>query len=74
MALHVLIALGVAAAWVLSLAAKPFGKCWACRGRRIRGRGRRCRACGGTGRRQRLGSRTVHRIRRQVVTHWRAPR
>jgi hypothetical protein len=77
MALHILIMFGVLVAWVLSLVVHPFGRCWLCRGRRVRiVRGRRkarqCWACKGAGRRQRPGSRTVHRIRRQVVTHWRA--
>jgi hypothetical protein len=72
-----LIVSGLAAAWVLSLLVHPFGKCIACRGRRVRVNGRRarrCRLCGGSGRRQRLGSRTVHRIRRQVAAHWRGQR
>ena len=67
----------LAAAWVLSLLVHPFGKCIACRGRRVRVKGRRasrCRLCGGAGRRQRTGSRTVHRIRRQVAAHWRGQR
>jgi hypothetical protein len=29
----ILIALAIAAAWVLSLYLKPFGKCWRCGGR-----------------------------------------
>jgi hypothetical protein len=72
-----LICFGVAIVWVLSLLVHPFGKCWLCRGGRIRrrgGRARRCLACRGHGRRQRLGSRTVHRVRRQVAAHWRGPR
>jgi hypothetical protein len=32
MAVHLLIALGVAAAWVLSLLVRPFGRCWLCGG------------------------------------------
>ena len=63
--------------WVLSLLARPFGRCWACRGRGVRvtgTRARKCWLCKGRGRRQRLGSRTVHRVRRQVETHWRDPR
>lgn len=77
MAVDILIALGAAAAWVLSLIVRPFGKCPLCRGRRVQQRGRRarrCRLCRGTGRRQRVGSRTVHRIRRQVAAHWRGSR
>jgi hypothetical protein len=73
-----LILFAAAAVWVLSLIFKPFGRCLPCRGRgNIRRKGSRrapkCRWCGGCGRRQRLGSRTVHRIRRQVAAHWRAP-
>ncbi len=67
----------LAAFWVLSLLVHPFGRCWLCRGGRVRVKGRkarRCRACNGVGRRQRLGSRTVHRIRRQVAAHWRGTR
>jgi hypothetical protein len=63
--------------WVLSLLVKAFGRCWACRGRGVRVKGRRarkCWLCKGRGRRQRLGSRTVHRARRQVTTHWRGAR
>ena len=75
----VLIISGLAAAWVLSLLVHPFGKCWLCRGMRVRvargrRRARRCRACKGAGRRQRIGSRAVHRIRRQVTAHWRGQR
>jgi hypothetical protein len=77
MAVHVLIAFGLAAAWVLSLLVHPFGRCWLCRGRRVLVHGRRARSCPlckGHGRRQRTGSRTVHRIRRQVAAHWRGER
>ena len=77
MTVHILIGFAVAALWVLSLLVHPFGRCWLCRGRRVRirrGRARRCPACKGCGRRQRLGSRTVHRIRRQVAAHWRGQR
>jgi hypothetical protein len=74
-----LILFAVAVAWVLSLLVKPFGRCWRCGGRgNLRRRGRRrapkCPLCKGAKRRQRLGSRTVHRIRRQVVSSWRGPR
>lgn len=65
--------------WVLSLLVKPFGLCWLCRGkgniRRKRSRrAPKCPLCKGLKRRQRVGSRTVHRIRRHVTTHWRTPR
>ncbi len=74
-----LIVSAAAVAWVLSLYLKPFGKCWACRGKgNIRRKGRRrapkCWLCKGARRRQRAGSRTVHRIRCQVAAHWRGTR
>lgn len=69
----VLIAFTIAAAWLLSLWVHPFGKCPRCRGRRsvIKGskkrpRPVRCRVCKGVGRRQRVGSRAVHRTVRRV--------
>jgi len=68
----------VAALSVLSLLVRPFGKCWRCRGkgniRKGRRRAPKCWACKGLRRRQRLGSKTVHRVRRQVAAHWRGPR
>ena len=75
----VLIAFGIAVLWVGSLLVHPFGKCLLCRGkgnlRRKRSRrAPKCPLCKGLKRRQRLGSRTVHRIRRQVAAHWRGPR
>jgi hypothetical protein len=76
-AAHILIALGVAAAWLVSLHFKPFGRCPLCRGKGVRVHGRRarkCWLCKGLGRRQRLGSRALHRIRRQAAAHWRGPR
>jgi hypothetical protein len=74
-----LILFAAAAAWVASLLVHPFGRCWRCRGKgNLRRKGRRrapvCPACHGARRRQRTGSKTVHRIRRQVAAHWRGPR
>ena len=74
-----LIAVAVVTIWVLSLLVHPFGRCWLCRGKgNLRRKGRRrapkCPLCKGMKRRQRLGSKTVHRIRRQVAAHWRGPR
>ena len=74
-----LIILGAAALWVASLIVHPFGRCWLCRGEgNLRRTGSRrapkCPLCKGLKRRQRIGSRTIHRIRRQVVTHWRGSR
>jgi hypothetical protein len=74
-----LIVFAVAVIWAGSLLVHPFGKCLLCRGKgNIRRKGKRrapkCPLCKGARRRQRLGSRTAHRIRRQVVTHWRESR
>ena len=70
---HVLIGLAVLALWLLSLWVHPFGKCIRCRGRRVVMRGSkkrprpvRCRVCKGIGRRQRIGSRTLHRTVRRI--------
>jgi hypothetical protein len=70
---HVLIAFAIVAAWLLSLWAHPFGRCWRCHGRRVLIKGSqrkprpvKCWACKGVGRRQRLGSRTLHRTVRRV--------
>ena len=72
-----LIAVGLVVLWLASLYFKPFGRCWRCWGKRVirrKRRPRKCWLCKGRGRRQRTGSRTVHRIRRQVAAHWRVPR
>jgi hypothetical protein len=74
-----LIMFAAVAVWIGSLLVHPFGRCWLCRGKgNIRRKGRRrapkCPLCHGLRRRQRLGSRTVHRIRRQVAAHWRGVR
>jgi len=70
---HVFIAFAVVAVWLLSLWVRPFGKCIRCRGRRVVMRGSkkrprpvRCRVCKGIGRRQRIGSRTLHRTVRRI--------
>jgi hypothetical protein len=74
-----LILAGLATLWVLTLLAKPFGRCWLCGGKGVRvrkgkRRARKCLLCKGRGRRQRTGSRAVHRVRRQVTAHWRGAR
>lgn len=74
-----LIIFAVAVLWVGSLLVHPFGRCPLCFGKgNLRRKGRRkapkCPLCHGLKRRQRLGSRTVHRARRQVAAHWRGPR
>jgi hypothetical protein len=71
MAVHILIAFAIAAAWLLSLYVRPFGRCWRCGGRgNLHRKGSRrapvCPACKGMKRRQRFGSRTVHRTVRMV--------
>ena len=71
MAVHVLIAFAIAAAWLLSLYVKPFGRCGRCRGRgNLHRKGSRrapvCPRCHGARRQQRRGSRTVHRVVRMV--------
>jgi hypothetical protein len=70
---HVLIAFAVFAGWLGSLWVHPFGKCPRCRGRRVvikgtqkRPRPVQCRVCNGVGRRQRPGSRTLHRTVRRI--------
>jgi len=65
--------------WIASLIVHPFGKCWACQGKGVhvkQGRGtaraRKCWLCKGHKRRQRFGSRRVHRIRRAAAAGWQA--
>ena len=70
-----LIVSAIVAAWVLSLVAHPFGRCWRCRGKGVyvvsgRRAARKCWLCKGLGRRQRLGSRAVHRVRRAAAAGW----
>jgi hypothetical protein len=65
----------IAAVWLVTLLIKPFGRCFLCWGAGVRMHGRRarkCWLCKGKGRRQRTGSRTVHRIRRAAVAGWQA--
>ena len=69
----ILIAFAIFALWVLSLWAHPFGRCPKCKGKRMvfkgskrRSRPRPCRKCKGVGRRQRPGSRLLHRTARRV--------
>jgi hypothetical protein len=73
-----LIGLAVLVLWAGSLWAKPFGRCPRCRGRRVTTRknmrsrpvSRPCWLCGGIGRRQRIGSRTVHRAVRFLRAYY----
>lgn len=71
-----LIILAIVVIWLLSLLVRPFGACFMCHGKGVRVHKRRrkahkCFLCKGKGRRQRLGSRTVHRVRRNAVAGWR---
>lgn len=70
-----LIGFALLALWLFSLYVHPFGRCPRCRGERMVVRpssGKRkprpvsCRTCKGVGRRQRPGSKTVHRLARRV--------
>ena len=68
-----LIILVLAAAWAVSLYAYPFAPCLRCGGSGLKkgSTGRRfglCRRCGGSKRRQRFGSRTLHRWVRAART------
>jgi hypothetical protein len=76
---HILVAFAVFSGWLLSLWVHPFGKCPRCRGERvvIKGSKRKpnpkrppkpvqCKRCRGIGRRQRPGSRTLHRTVRRI--------
>jgi hypothetical protein len=71
MTAHILIASAAIAIWLGSLCVKPFGRCWRCGGRgNLHRKGSRrapvCPLCKGMKRRQRTGSRTVHRAARMV--------
>jgi len=68
---HILTAFAAAVIWVGSLYVRPFGRCLLCRvkgnlRRRRRRRAPVCPLCKGMKRRQRLGSRTVHRTVRMI--------
>jgi hypothetical protein len=71
-----LVGFAVLALWVLSLLAHPFGRCPRCYGKRVVMRGTkrrrrpvRCWLCKGIGRRQRPGSKTVHRAVRYLAAY-----
>lgn len=66
-------------AWLVSLYAHPFTGCVRCRGTGLNkgSTGKRfglCKACGGSRRRQRRGSRTLHRWARAVRSEWQRTR
>ena len=62
----ILLALGIAAGYAVSLYLWPLRTCTRCRGTRVtRGSGRRvrsCKRCRGTGRIRRIGATAVHRF------------
>jgi hypothetical protein len=62
----ILLALGIAAGYAVTLYLWPLRKCTRCRGTRVTpGRGRRvrsCKRCHGTGRIRRIGATAVHRF------------
>jgi hypothetical protein len=62
----ILLALGIAAGYAVSLYLLPLRTCTRCRGTRVTpGRGRRvrsCKGCHGTGRIRRIGATAVHRF------------
>lgn len=69
----ILAGVAITAVWLASLWLHPFGACPRCHGNRVvmagskaRPKPRQCPACKGVGRRQRPGSRTVHRAVRKV--------
>ena len=67
----VLLAALLPVAWVVCAYLWPFGPCWRCKGgKTTKGSTKRryglCKSCGGTGGRQVIGSRTVHRAVRSV--------
>lgn len=71
-----LVALG---AWTVSLYAHPFTKCGRCGGSGVNkgSSGKRyglCKACGGSRRKQRLGSKTLHRWIQSAASEWRRQR
>ena len=69
-----LLALAAVAVWAVRAYFWPFAPCWRCKGRKTnRGSTRKrfgpCKRCGGSGSRQVLGSRTVHRAVRALVAY-----
>jgi hypothetical protein len=65
------LALLLPAAWLVCAYFWPFAPCWSCRGRKTnRGSSRRrygsCRVCKGSGSRQVLGSKSLHRAVRSA--------
>jgi hypothetical protein len=75
----ILLALVAVVAWLLSLYAHPFTGCGKCSGTGLNkgSNGKRfgmCKACGGSKRKQRFFSRTLHRWVRAAKGEWRRTR
>jgi hypothetical protein len=75
----VLLVLAALVAWLLSLYVHPFTGCGTCGGTGLNkgSTGRKfglCKACGGSRRKQRFGSRTLHRWVRSARSEWRRTR
>ena len=71
-----LITLAAAAVWIIRCYFWPFAPCRRCQGKRTnpgssRKRWGPCKSCGGTGHRQVLGSKTVHRLVRDLLRYQR---
>ncbi len=78
-AVLLLVALIAVLAWLVSLYAHPFTGCGTCGGTGLNkgSTGKRfgmCKACGGSRRRQRRGSKTLHRWVRSATAEWRRTR
>lgn len=79
MAAALLAALLVLGAWVVSLYVHPFTRCGTCGGSGLNkgSSGKRfgmCKACGGSRRKQRLGSKALHRWVRSAKSEWQRTR
>lgn len=79
MTVVILVVLIGALAWLVSLYIHPFTQCGRCSGTGLNkgSTGKRwgtCKACGGSRRKQRLGSRTLHRWIRSMKSEWQRTR
>jgi hypothetical protein len=71
-----LIITGAAAVWTVRAYFWPFTRCWRCKGAKTnpgssKKRFGTCKRCGGTGMRQVLGSKAVHRAVRSLIAYHR---
>ena len=79
MTVLILVALLGLLVWAVSLYVYPFTSCGRCQGSGLNkgSTGKRwgtCRACGGSRRKQRFGSRTLHRWVRSTKSEWQRTR